>query len=92
MSKMGERQRPDNGGGNPPDRASSSESENKDSVNPPDNEKNNPEKSGNNPLSQLISDGIITEDQANKVMSALMGDRQNSNDTNKSTSSNITNQ
>lgn len=93
MSKIGGRgQRSDNGGGNPPYNGNSSQPENKDGENPPKNEKNQYGQSGNNPLSQLVSDGVITEDQASKVMSALMGDRQNSNDTDKSTSSNVTNQ
>ncbi|MFT8314923.1 MAG: hypothetical protein ABF633_11875 [Clostridium sp.] len=33
----------------------------------------------NNPLSKLVSDGVITQEQADKVMQGLRGNRQNSN-------------
>ncbi|AJA48693.1 hypothetical protein CPAST_c26250 [Clostridium pasteurianum DSM 525 = ATCC 6013] len=93
MSKMGNKgQRSNRERENPLEQGSSVSPENKDEENTTGNEQGQVGHARNNPLSQLISDGVITEDQANKVMSALMGDRQNSNDTNKSTSSNVTNQ
>lgn len=36
----------------------------------------------NNPLSKLVSDGVITQQQADKVMEGLRGNRQNSNNQN----------
>lgn len=44
----------------------------------------------NNPLSKLVSDGVITQEQADKVMQGLRGNRQNSN--NQSSQSNQSNQ
>lgn len=80
MGKMGNGARPENGG-NPPDKSSSQQLGNKDdgqssnNGQTPDNGNGQQDRS-KNPLSQLVTDGVITQDQADKVMTALMGDRQ----------------